>query len=290
VRLVLTSDLHVDHHPEVVELVAQRVRRLEPEVLVVAGDVSGDAARIEETLARLRPDSARMLFVPGNHDLWMGPDGADSRARYEEILPARVRAAGGDCLGGDAVEIGGALFCGVTGWYDYSFRREDLPISLDDYERGAFGKLRWNDVGRVVWPGLPTAVEICRAQVASLERQLAAPGPKIVVTHHLPFAELVTSFSAFKDRMPEGIAELPWDFLNAFMGSARLGEAIARAGGVRLVCAGHTHFRKSLVVGGIPVEVSPVGYPREYRRAGLDLAARVEERVTLIDVDLGGGA
>jgi len=108
--------------------------------------------------------------------------------------------------------------------------------------------------------------------VLALQKQLQPSGPKVVITHHLPFAELVTTFG-----------ELPWDFLNGFMGSARLGEAILAASDVKLVCAGHTHFRKSAIVEGIRAETSPVGYPREYRRAGKDLAARVVERVTLLE-------
>jgi len=280
VRLALTSDLHVDHHPEVVPLVAERLRRLEPEVVVVAGDVSHDPARLEAALAGL--SAPQLVFVPGNHDLWKGPDGVDSRRRYEEVLPARVRDAGGHYLGRAPVEIGTVFFVGVTGWYDYSLRRLDLPCTLDDYRRGAFGKLRWNDVHHVEWPGCAGAEEICAEMVASLERQLRVEGPKIVVTHHLPFAELVTSFRDLP--LPAEIREVPWDFLNGYMGSVRLGEAITRARDVKLGMSGHTHFRKSALIGGVRWEVSPVGYPREYRRMGLDLAARVAERVTLIEV------
>jgi Icc-related predicted phosphoesterase len=280
VRLALTSDLHVDHHPEVVGLVAERVKQLEPDVLVVAGDLSSSLPRIEATLEALRLQP--LVFVPGNHDLWMGEDGADSRRRYEELLPRRVRDAGGHCLGTAPIELGGFVFVGVTGWYDYSLRRDDLPCTLDDYRRGAFGKLRWNDVHRVVWPGCSSAEEICAEMVRSLERQLATPGPKIVVTHHLPFAELVTSFRDLG--LPSAVGEIPWDFLNGFMGSARLGEAIGRAAEVRLGCSGHTHFRKSARPLGVRWEVSPVGYPREYRRLGGDLRSRVRERVTLVEV------
>lgn len=285
-RLALTSDLHVDHHPEVVGLVAERLRRLEPDVVVVAGDVSHDPAQVERALAGL--GAKQLVFVPGNHDLWMGPDGADSRRRYEEVLPARVRDAGAHCLGRAPVEIGTVLFVGVTGWYDYSLRLPDLPCTLEDYRRGAYGKLRWNDVHHVVWPGCADAVEICAEMVASLERQLQVAGPKIVVTHHLPFAELVTHFRDLP--IPAEIRQVPWDYLNGFMGSARLGEAIARAEGVKLGMSGHTHFRKSAQIsklGGVRWEVSPVGYPREYRRMGLDLEARVAERVTLIEVESG---
>jgi hypothetical protein len=101
--------------------------------------------------------------------------------------------------------------------------------------------------------------------------------PIVVVTHHLPFIELTTSNG-----------EPPWDFLNGFMGAARLGEAILATPGVRLAVCGHTHFRKSRAFDGphgqVRAEVSPVGYPREYKRGGSDLATRVEERVTLIEI------
>ena len=36
--------------------------------------------------------------------------------------------------------------------------------------------------------------------------------------------------------------------------------------------------------GTLRCEVSPLGYPREYRRAGLDLATRVRDRVSLVEV------
>jgi hypothetical protein len=286
VRIALTSDLHVDHHPEVVALIAARLRELEPDVVVVAGDVSEDLDKVGWALAGLCRQTAqppRLLFIPGNHDLWMeGEGGADSRARYEELLPAKVREAGGECLGRTPVTIGGFHFVGVTGWYDFSLRRMDLPCTLEDYRRGVYGRLRWNDVHRVRWAGCATPEEICGEMVASLEEQLRVEGPKIVVTHHLPFAELVTSFRDLP--LPPDVAEIPWDFLNGFMGSSRLGDAIARAKDVKVGMSGHTHFRKSAVVAGIPWEVSPIGYPREYRRMGRDLETRVAERVTLVVV------
>jgi hypothetical protein len=72
------------------------------------------------------------------------------------------------------------------------------------------------------------------------------------------------------------------------MGSSRLGDAIRRASNVRLACAGHTHFRKHVSLegasGSFIAATSPVGYPREYRRAEQDLRARVDERVTLFEI------
>jgi len=290
VRLALTSDLHVEHHPEVIALVADRVQALTggrgADVLIVAGDVSSDLASLERALAGLRSSARHAVFVPGNHDLWCLAGTPSSRARYDEAIPRAARSAGFHPLGHEAVTLDGVDFAGVTGWYDYTLRNADLDgtFTLDDYRKGAWGRLRWNDKARVSWPGDDGAqledAAICDGQVASLERQLAACArPTVVVTHHLPFRELVTSKG-----------EPPWDFLNGFMGSSRLGDAIRRAPSVRLACAGHTHFRKRAVIEGaggpIRVEVSPIGYPREYARGlGLTLPERVADRVALLDLD-----
>ena len=285
-RLALTSDLHVEHHPEVVPLVAARVEALRPDVLIVAGDVSSKLESLEAALAALGKAAPHLVFVAGNHDLWTLPGAPTSRQRYERDIPAACARAGARAVGGEPFVIDGVVFCGVTGWYDYSLRNRELDATFTraDYERGAWGRLRWNDTARVVWPGEDgtelDAPAICAAHVASLEAQLAEAGarPTVVVTHHLPFAGLVTSKG-----------EPPWDFINGFMGSERLGEAMLRAGNVRAGVCGHTHFRKRVDVDGrggrFTVETSPVGYPREYARmAGLTLAERVADRVTAIDL------
>lgn len=285
-RLVLTSDLHVDHHPEVVPLVVERARALAPDVLVVAGDVSSRLSTLEAALAGLRAAAPHLVFVAGNHDLWTQPGAPTSRTRYEEEIPAACDRAGGRAVGREPIDIDGVVFCGVTGWYDYSLRNRELDATFTraDYDRGAWGRLRWNDTAHVIWPdddGRPLdAPAICAAQVAALEAQLADAGrrPTVVVTHHLPFSGLVTSRG-----------EPPWDFINGFMGSERLGEAMLRADNVRAGVCGHTHFRKRVDVEGrggrFSVETSPVGYPREYARmAGLSLAERVADRVTLIEL------
>jgi 3',5'-cyclic AMP phosphodiesterase CpdA len=273
----------------VIASLERRLRALAPiDLLIVAGDVSHDESIIEASLAPLRPLATDAVFVAGNHDLWVRKDGPQtSRERYELIVPARVRDAGFFPLGQRTLILpSGLRVCGVTGWYDYSLRCVELDdkFPLANYRRGTWGRLRWNDKLHIVWPGddgtLLDDEQICAAQVASLTAQLteAPEAPTLVVTHHLPFAELITRF---------GGAE--WDFVNGFMGSARLGEAICAAPGVKLACAGHTHFRRSARIEreGLPplvVEVSPVGYPREYRRAGLNLDERVEKRVTLLSL------
>jgi 3',5'-cyclic AMP phosphodiesterase CpdA len=286
IRLAITSDLHVDHHPEVIPLLASAIRRHEADVLIVAGDLTASDDLLEKTLALLRPHAAEAVFVPGNHDLWCRKGAPSSRERYESILPARAKAAGFHSLGAVAPpRLFGHRFVGVTGWYDYTLRNRSLDDELGEqqYVTGRHGMLQWSDKLRVIWPGADGAhlddPAICDEQVRSLEAQIAAIGdePAVAVTHHLPFAELVTVKNA-----------LPWDFLNGFMGSSRLGDAIRRAPGMRLSVSGHTHFRREAMVahpsGPLRALTSPLGYPREYARAGQTLAERVVERVQFVEI------
>src|SRR5690349_8110810 len=52
-RLVFSSDLHIEHHPEVAELVAAQARRLGAEVLIIAGDLGGRPPLAQDALAAL---------------------------------------------------------------------------------------------------------------------------------------------------------------------------------------------------------------------------------------------
>ena len=287
IRIAITSDLHVDHHADAIGLVAEAVRRAEPDVLVVAGDLTADDALLERSLATLRPSAREAVFVPGNHDLWVRKEGPTSRDRYERIVPARARAAGFRTpFDGSPTELFGHRFVSVTGWYDYSLRNRamDGTFTQAAYDSGSFGVLQWADKLRIRWPGVDGVLlddpDICTQHVASLGRQLARPGelPIVVVTHHLPFAELCTVRQS-----------VPWDFLNGFMGSQRLGALIAADPRVRLTVSGHTHFGKDVTIAraaGEPIRaiVSPLGYPREYEHMGLTLAERVAQRVTIVEL------
>ena len=281
-RLGFTSDLHIDHHPEVVDLVGAQAGRAEVDVLVVAGDLSSRTVSLEEALRRLAQQVSRVAFVPGNHDLWVRDGEADSRARYLELIPALCARAGVTCLSEGPAALAGVTLLGQTGWYDYSFADPTLGVSLEAYRRGRFGKLLWTDKQMVRWPGVDD--EALTAWMAErLARDLAAAPrdrPAIVVTHMLPFAELAVS------------RPLPWGFVRGFLGASILGDVIgaaARSGlEVARVISGHTHFARRAEIAGaagiVAAETSPIGYPREVARQAPGLAAHVASRVRVVDI------
>ena len=271
--IAFTSDLHVDHHPEVVGLIA--ARSAGADALIVAGDVSPRLDVLGDALARFRDAVPRVVFVPGNHDLW----GGDARARYLSELADVCDRVGADYLPAGPISVGGVTLVGQTGWYDYSFADPALDIPREAYETGRYGLLSWGDKRYVRWPESDAATTVWMAD--RLARDLALvprDHPVWVVTHMLPFVELVP-------RKP-----LPWGFVAGFLGAAVLGEVISAAASagvpVARVISGHTHFRREamLTLGGRPViaETSPIGYPREVKMRGAEIQGHVAERVRCV--------
>jgi Calcineurin-like phosphoesterase len=297
-RLVFTSDLHVEYHMDVVGLVAERARDLAPDVLVLAGDVCPDLRRLERSLRIIvEAAGAPVLYLAGNHELWCGgPNGSgpDSRERYLVALPRLTRRAGAMYLGVEPRVIDDVGFVGVTGWYDYSLQDPSLAhlVSPEDYEGKRARGLRCVDGHQMHWPGpdgTPLSDEdLCDTMCTLLRQQLddaaGRCGRVVVVTHMLPSRALLTAPGAAPDRPAEERSEEA-RLLDAFMGSARLGALLRdRPEVVQVICGHYHHAVHSLLPGSpeeIPCEISPVGYPRELKRS---LADQVAKRMRVVEV------
>jgi hypothetical protein len=93
----------------------------------------------------------------------------------------------------------------------------------------------------------------------------------VVATHTLGFHEQV-------HRRPHP----GWQFVNAFMGSYRLGELIRSDSRVELAIAGHTHLGSDLQFGRLRAMVSPLGYRKEWN--GADVATAVAKAMQVVSL------
>jgi Icc-related predicted phosphoesterase len=264
-RLLATADLHYNHaasRPLAEELI-DKMNRAGGDVLVVVGDTaSGDGDDLERCLERFHFSGPKLL-VAGNHELWTTR--GDSYSLFREELPRRAAAMGWHWLEAQPFLAGNVAIVGSVGWYNYSFAQPDLQIPRRFYEAkispGAAQRLtgfehllgddvpptardilaRWND-GKFVHLGRSDDAFL-KELLEGLERSLESvkQTPHIVAAiHHLPFAQLLPP-----PRIPQ------WDFAKAYLGSAQIGELLARYANVRHVLCGHSHLALEAKIGPI---------------------------------------
>ena len=275
-RIGVLSDIHVDLNGgrPVIEALLAAMRRRGVETMLIAGDVSSDYRVTLESLEQLQERSGtRILFVPGNHDIWNeAHPGITAWQAYEalERFP-------GNLTGGPQEIGGGWTIIGDLGWYDYSFGGS--RYSLKDFDRMQFGERIWQDRIKAVW-GRHT-LEVHRIFHDKLDTQLERLAPAslasgdhklILMTHVLPRRE-------FTVQRPDP----EWIYLNAFLGSPDYGE-LALKYGVRYSICGHVHHRKQLTVDGTRFICNCLGYTEEWKWSR-DPQIEIDRAFLTLDLD-----
>lgn len=113
IKIVHLSDLHLGaiYRPIWLESVAKKVNKLEPNYIVISGDLfDGSDLKLAEFIPALKVFSAPVIFVPGNHDVYIFKD---------EIL-ATTEAAGIITLSDEAMLMDNIEFIG----FDYVSHEE----------------------------------------------------------------------------------------------------------------------------------------------------------------------
>ena len=190
-RLLAVSDLHVGY-PENRQITAALSPRSDGDWLIVAGDVGEFTADIEWALRTLSDRFAKVIWVPGNHELWTHrrePLELRGAERYQHLVDLCRRLGvvtpedpyptwDGD--GGPAAIVPMFLL------YDYTFRPEGATTKAEGLARAyAVGVVCTDE--RLLHPDpYPTREAWCLARLAETERRLAdlpADIPTILVNH-----------------------------------------------------------------------------------------------------------
>jgi Icc-related predicted phosphoesterase len=256
-RIAAVSDLHVlptASDDALLTAIRRRVEEIRPQVFVVAGDISDKLDVLAKALKILHVNGCHNLYVAGNHDIWFEEKGGPgSLEKYSEKIGEACVGSGFHHIPDAPVVIEGVGFVGSIGWYDYSFRREDMNIPLESYEGKEYKGAVWYDLFRVDWRFTDReATELFNRRLEYDIRSLPEGVERIVyVSHHLPFREL----TVYKNRFP-------WDFHSAFMGATSTGDILTKGQRVVLSISGHSHIRTVARIGGITAVTVPLGYGR----------------------------
>lgn len=242
-RLLIYSDVHS-------ESTNWQVPRDLPDfhVCVLAGDIYKSPRRTIEWISYQEALAGRpVIFVPGNHEFYMGEIGDRlGEGRKTGRIASR---AGVTLLDRACVEIDGVRFVGATLWTDYrlhGLREEAMAWSARGVRDHYVIRTRDEDGEvRTFMPG--DALVRHEADLAFIDSALAEPfdGPTVVVTHHAPHPGSVSE--RFRDDLITG----------AFVSDLT---STIEHGRPALWVHGHTHDSFDYRVGETRVICNPRGY------------------------------
>ena len=225
-RIQIVSDIHFEFHRDQGRSVVESLRRAEPDVLVVAGDLSSYRA-LHEALSKLAGAFSEVVFVAGNHEYYGGSPGRvrDLRDRVQDDFSNIHWLDKSSCA------IKGQRFVGATLWFPRTDDAERNRHLLSDFSQ-IQGFVPW------VYEESDLAVSYLQKRVLSGD---------FVVTHHLP---------SWKSVHPQ-YAGSP---LNAFF-VCDVEDVLAEKKTAFWI-HGHTHHSVDYRVGDTRVLCNPLGYAK----------------------------
>lgn len=254
-----TSDLHVAY-PENRSIVESLRPTSDEDWLIVAGDVAERVADIEWVLGMLRSRFARVVWAPGNHELWTHPkDEVQLRGeeRYLHLVEVCRR------LGVDSPEDPYPVWTGPGGpvtvaplfvLYDYTFRVPEAAGKEESLTLAREAGIVCTDEYVLHPDPYPGRDHWCRARVEATARRLAecpSDRPPVLV-NHFPLV-----------RQPTDILRYP--LFAQWCGTELTADWHVRFGAAAVVY-GHLHIPRTTWYDGVRFEEVSVGYPREWKR------------------------
>lgn len=258
-RLLAVGDLHVGYDENKSILTSLRPTN-DGDWLIIAGDVGERYADIEWALTTLAARFAKVIWVPGNHELWTPPgDPCDltGAQRYQHLV--KLCASLGVATPEDPYPVwdgpGGPvtvapLFC----LYDYSFRAPGTSTKEESlayaYETGVVCV----DESLLHPDPLDSREEWCWERIDYTAGRLAARDPSLptVLVNHWPLL-----------RHPTEVLWYP-EFAQ-WCGTTHTADWHLRYNAVSVVY-GHLHIPRVTWHDGVRFAEVSVGYPREWRR------------------------
>ncbi|MBB6376388.1 3',5'-cyclic AMP phosphodiesterase CpdA [Pseudonocardia eucalypti] len=257
-KLFATSDLHLRHgdNREIVE-------RIQPESasdwLIVAGDVAEREADIRWGLELLAGRFERVIWVPGNHELWTqsaDPVQLRGEKRYRHLVD-RCRELGvltpEDPFPTWSGAGGPAVVAPLFLLYDYTFRPEGTTTKEEALAVARDAGVVCTDEYLLHPEPYGGLDEWCRDRVAYSAGRLDECDPDIplILVNHWPLVREPTRVLHYPEFAQWCGTELTADWHRRYRTAA--------------VIYGHLHIPRLTHYDGVPfVEVS-LGYPREWK-------------------------
>jgi predicted phosphodiesterase len=243
-RIFAVSDIHIDYEVNARWIADLSCVDYQDDVLILAGDVTDTRTLLAWCLGSLVRCFKKVLFVPGNHDLWVIRDGGEksSLEKFDEVCSV-VEASGASM---QTFRAQGVSIVPLLGWYDYSFGEPSAEL-----------RSIWMDYHACRWPKGVSERDVAAHFDAFNDRQSSpsADGTVITYSHFLPRIDLMPGYIPQATRL-----------LYPILGTTRLERQLRRLR-ADLHVYGHSHVNRHVTIDGVSYINNAFGYPRETRIA-----------------------
>jgi len=226
--------------------------------LIVAGDVGEFAADIEWALGLLGERFARVIWAPGNHELWTHPREplpARGAERYQHLIAVCRRL--GVLTPEDAYPVwegagGPAVVVPMFLLYDYTFLPDGASTKKEGLELAYAAGVVATDEALLHPDPFPSREAWCADRITATERRLAGlpAEARTVLVNHFPLV-----------REPTRVLRYP--VFAQWCGTARTADWHRRYNALAVVY-GHLHIPRTTWHDGVPHREVSLGYPREW--------------------------
>lgn len=272
-RVWVISDIHIDYQENFDRLTEFARKGHSGDALILAGDATDKMERLQDLFEVLVPCFQHVLFVPGNHELWV------RRSQFQDSLEkfhAIERLAKSTGVKMEPVLVGQyqkVWLVPLLSWYDDKDEPEHSLYVQKDYAEDRTDDI-WGDFIHARWPydlDQPLAQLFADHNERYLQTQYDQP--VISFSHFLPRQELIfhksmqhaLSLAKQFDPMPE------FNF-SRVAGSLRIDEQVRRLGS-ELHIYGHQHRNRTRTIDGVTYLSHCMGYPRERQRGHVETDA-----------------
>jgi predicted phosphodiesterase len=240
-RIFALSDVHVDYESNARWVEDVSSADYQQDVLILAGDVAHTRRLLDWCLRKLAQRFKMVLFVPGNHDLWVIRDdaGKNSLQKFEEVQG--IVAASGASM--SVYRERGLSIIPLLSWYDYSFGEPSDEL-----------RSTWMDFLACRWPSGLTERDVAGHFAAMNGGVRWGTGDKVITySHFLPRIDLMPGFIPNSRRL-----------LYPILGSAHLDRQL-RTFSPSMHVYGHSHVNRRTEIDGVDYINNAFGYPSETR-------------------------
>ncbi|OGB26465.1 MAG: metallophosphoesterase [Burkholderiales bacterium RIFCSPLOWO2_02_FULL_57_36] len=246
-RVFAISDVHVDYEANKQWIAELSAMDYQDDLLILAGDVSDSLELLHWCFKSLSGKFRKVLFVPGNHELWVVRDGGD-HSSLDKFR--RISHIAEDCgVSMQAFHCASLSIVPLLSWYDYTFG-----------EPGEELLSAWMDYRACRWPDHFSPSDITAHFLQLNESALDIRNHTVIsFSHFLPRIDLMPSF-------------IPQDkrFIYPVLGTNLLEVQIRRLK-PDIHVYGHSHVNRRVHIDGISYINNAFAYPRETRIAAKKL-------------------